>query len=158
MRGRLGEPVHREPETPVTKRRVRPSQLVLALPLLLWGCGTAPLSLASGIGQPRRVITAAEIERSGATNAWEALERTGTPLQIEDEAMPEAARSRLALARLPRVVVDGIQMLEIRLLRDIPANVISRIRILSSLHGGAAYDGADFADVILIETRSEPRR
>lgn len=142
----------------MTHRRVRPARLVLALPLLLWGCSTASLPLAAGFTQPRRVITAAEIERSGATNAWEALERSGTMLQFEDEGVPERARSRLALARLPRVVVDGIQMLEIRLLRDIPANVISRIRVLSSLHGGAAYDGADFADVIFIETRSEPRR
>src|SRR5690606_10285992 len=107
----------------------------LALPLLLWGCGATSLPLAVGTGQSRRVITAAEIQRSGATNAWEVLERNGTPLAIDEEAMPEPARSRLEFARLPRVVVDGIQMLEIRLLRDIPANVISRIRILSPWRG-----------------------
>lgn len=131
-----------------------PRRLALVLPLLLWGCGGASLPLAVGTGQSSRIITAAEIQRSGATNAWEVLERNGTALAIADEAMPEPARSRLEFARLPRVVVDGIQMLEIRLLRDIPANVISRIRILSPWRGAPVY-GDNFTDIIVIEIRRD---
>lgn len=132
--------------------------VVLLPPFLLMGCSVGVLPLGLGSGPPKQVITAAEIQDSGATNAWEVLERNGASLQLADERMPERERKRLELTDLPRVVVDGIQMLEVRLLRDIPAHLISRIRILSGFRGDPVYNTGSANDIIVIETRSAPRR
>lgn len=132
--------------------------LILAPSCFLVGCSISSFPLGVGSGPPKRVITAAEIQQSGATNAWEVLERSGTSLEIADERMPKRERSRLELMDLPRVVVDGIQMLEVRLLRDIPAHLISRIRILSGFRGDPVYNSGSANDIIVIETRSTPRR
>lgn len=108
---------------------------LLISPLLLGGCAT----LYGG-----RTITAAEIRQSGASDAWEILEQNGTEIRIPAQPRDRSAASYIAA--IPRVIVDGVQMIELRLLRDIPAGIISRIRIVPSRFG-------DGEDEILIETR-----
>jgi hypothetical protein len=121
---------------------------VLALVPLLSGCAGV---LSPAASPPARVITADEIERLGAHDAWEALERSGTALRSE-----EIGRSRSAshyITDIPRVIVDGVQMLEIRLLRDIPASLISRIWIESRPSRLWRSDDPEAGATIRIETR-----
>jgi hypothetical protein len=125
------------------------SVLVVALLVvpLLAGCAGS----FGKTGPPARVITAADIERLGAHDAWEALERSGAPLRAEP-----VGRSRSAtgyIADIPRVIVDGVQMLEIRLLRDIPASLISRIWIESAPIRFWQSNGGGSGETIRIETR-----
>jgi hypothetical protein len=126
-----------------------PSVLLVALLIapLLGGCAGS----FGQTGPPARVITADDIERLGAHDAWEALERSGAPLLAEP-----IGRSRPAthyITEIPRVIVDGVQMLEIRLLRDIPASLISRIWIESApIRFWQSNDGRS-GETIRIETR-----
>jgi hypothetical protein len=104
-----------------------------ALLVLATGCGSNWNPPALGPDRGARVITVGEIEHSGATNAWEVLERTGIYMPSAATSLVPEAQSRREHASAPRVMVDGVPMLELRLLRDIPANVISSVRIISSV-------------------------
>lgn len=133
--------------------------LVLPSSLVLAGC-SAPLQVSStSVPQPR-VITSSEIRLSGANDAWEVLERNGDLLH-EFAAQESEPQQRSGLLRsIPRVIVDGVQMLEVRLLRDIPAHLISSIRIFT---GGAGHqktlvEPAESGNVVLIRTRSPEHR
>lgn len=101
--------------------------------LILAGCGTSWNPPALGPDRGARVITAGEIRHLGATNAWEVLERTGVYIPSGASPLVPEAQSRREYAGAPKVMVDGVPMLELRLLRDIPANVISSVRIISSV-------------------------
>jgi len=106
---------------------------VVLLVLLLAACGTGWNPPAIGPDRGARVITAGEIRDLGATNAWEVLERTGIHMPAATSPLVPEAQSRREYASAPKVMVDGVPMLELRLLRDIPASVISSVRIVSSV-------------------------
>lgn len=103
--------------------------------ILFFVAGCSPNWNPPAIGPDRaaRVVTAGDIQGSGATNAWEVLERTGIYMPSGASPLIPEAQSRREHASAPKVMVDGVPMLELRLLRDIPANVISSVRILSSV-------------------------
>jgi len=109
--------------------------------LLVAGCGSNWNPPALGADQSSRTISIGEMRQSGATNAWEVLERTGIHMPTSVSSLIPASQSRRENASAPRVLVDGVPMLEVRLLRDIPVNVISSMRIIS--------------DVIVIRTHQE---
>ena len=134
--------------------RIGCRRLAALLPLALAACSVSLAPPGTPAGAANKVITAAEIQALGATNALEALEQSGTHLEIDEVGLPRRARTSLDLAQLPKVIVDGVQMLEVRLLRDIPASVISSIRILSGIKGTSSYATAGENSVIVIKTRS----
>jgi hypothetical protein len=80
-----------------------------------------------------RINSIGDIQHSGATNAWEVLERTGVYMPSAASPLAPEAQARCEHASAPRVAVDGVPMLELRLLRDIPVNVISSMRIVSNV-------------------------
>jgi hypothetical protein len=104
-----------------------------ALVLVIAGCGSNWNPPAIGPDRGARVISVGEIQTSGATNAWEVLERTGFYMPSSASSLVPEAQSRREHASAPRVMVDGVPMLELRLLRDIPANVIASVRVVSSV-------------------------
>jgi hypothetical protein len=104
-----------------------------ALLLLVSACGSNWNPPAIGPDRGARVISVGEIQHSGATNAWEVLERTGFYMPSGASPLVPEAQSRREHASAPRVMVDGVPMLELRLLRDIPVNVISSVRVISSV-------------------------
>ncbi|MBA2669698.1 MAG: hypothetical protein H0U67_04945 [Gemmatimonadetes bacterium] len=100
---------------------------------LVAGCGANWNPPAIGNDPGARIISIGDIQHSGATNAWEVLERTGVYMPSAASPLVPEAQSRREHASAPRVVVDGVPMLELRLLRDIPVNVISSMRIVSNV-------------------------
>jgi hypothetical protein len=122
-------------------------QLVVLLPLvLLLGCSAT-------WGRESRTITAEQIQHFGAADAWEVIERSGTPLDAPDAGPPRRADDGFSLRDVPRVIVDGVQMLDLRLLRSIPTHIISSIRILSGIGDAAPSNGGHDSGIILIRTR-----
>jgi hypothetical protein len=101
--------------------------------LLAAGCGSNWNPPALGADQSARVISIGEMRQSGATNAWEVLERTGIHMPSAVSPLIPESQSRRENGTAPRVLVDGVPMLEVRLLRDIPVNVISSMRIISNV-------------------------
>jgi hypothetical protein len=115
----------------LVKRAGRACSAVLVF--LIAACGTNWNPPAVGRDPGARIISIGDIQHSGATNAWEVLERTGIYMPSAASPLVPEAQSRREHASAPRVVVDGVPMLELRLLRDIPVNVISSMRIVSNV-------------------------
>lgn len=134
--------------------------LLVAAPL----AACAPLRSLPGAGAPDgKLITRAQIERSGATNAWEVLEWSGAHLRLEveeDEQVRIRSRgqSSLYLDDSPIIVVDGARTRDVRVLWSIPARVIASMRVLTGAvatryHGTGAGGGA-----VEVRTRTGPDR
>lgn len=139
------------------------SRLRLCIPLVaamsLGACAARSLDDASETDSPRgRMITAAEIQKTGASTAWEALKFTvrshyfreyrGQPVRVSSNR----GQGSLTLIEEPQVYIDGARVGEITVLRYIPAHIIDNIRILGSADGTTYYGTNAAAGVILIET------
>lgn len=126
--------------------------------LSLEGC--AGMTVGSGIGSvgEGKIITAEQIRRSGAINGWEALKRNGTHLSMHENIRGEPSRlsyrgqNSIVLSSTPVLYVDGAQMAEFTYLRDVPAKIIRRIRILSGVSGTKYFGTGGGNGVILVET------
>jgi outer membrane cobalamin receptor len=111
-------------------------------------------------GPATRVIEAAQIRRSGAHSAWEALylnipnisfRKTGRGAQ-----MSRHGRSSLVLGDAPIVVLDNVRLSTgLSVLRDIPAEELFRIEVFSGIDA-TTYYGTNAGDgVILLTTKQE---
>lgn len=132
--------------------------------LMLAASGCAGISAGKGIGRAApegKTISAEQIRRSGARTGWEALKRTGTHLSMREDARGEPSRlnyrghNSIQLSSTPLLYVDGAQMASFTYLRDIPARVISRIRIYSGVSGTKYFGTGGGNGVILVETAAE---
>jgi hypothetical protein len=100
-----------------------------------------------------RHISAAEIQASGARDAWEVLRRlgrfqlresaSGEPLRIR----PSRGRSTLLLHDDPVVLLDGVRLVDIKVLRNVRASTIASVDFYNSsqatlLVGTGATGGA----------------
>lgn len=133
---------------------------VLALSAVVAACGAA----RSPVDDEKRsessiLVTAEQIAASGATTAWEALRRTvtsytfresgnGTPLHISHRG-----RSSMNLSDRPIVLLDGVQLTEIRILEQIPATDLYSIEVLSGISATTYYGTNANNGVISIRTR-----
>jgi outer membrane cobalamin receptor len=109
------------------------------------------------------VITAAAIERSGATDAWEVLKRLSTMTRATEsyDGQPERLHPRrghgsLYLRDDPVVYIDGVPLSDIRALRQIGAADIDNIEEMGSVEATAYFGTNSNAGVILIHSRSRP--
>jgi outer membrane cobalamin receptor len=127
--------------------------------LAAWGCapnqGKGAANPAAEHGQ---VITRADISRFRVTNAWEAVRRGATHLVMREGSRggPDRITHRGATSfRLsPDVlfVVDGTVLADHNALRDIRAETISYIRILSGTEGTRDYGTGGGNGVVVIAT------
>jgi len=105
-----------------------------------------------------RVFTEAQIQRSGATNAWDALRRLGTNLSLSETPVgrPRTATRRgagsIALSSAPTVLLDGVRS-DFAALQKVPADRILEIRILNGVDGTARYGTGAGNGVIVVTTR-----
>lgn len=136
-------------------------RLLCAIPLCLCACGGMRVPPA---GQPTRgtggrIVTRAEIERSGARSAWDALRvtlpglslresRIGTPLGIGRHG-----RASIYLSSEPLVIVDFVRVTDIRLLRDIGADDVMSIELLNGIDATTYHGTNAGSGVILVRTR-----
>jgi outer membrane cobalamin receptor len=111
-----------------------------------------------------RLITADQIRKTSATNAWEVLKNSASPLTLaERNGEPASVRSRrgrsslvLSQADVPILIVDGTRMNDFAMLRQIPAGSIESIRILNGIEG-TTYQGTNAGGgVIIIATWARP--
>lgn len=135
--------------------------------LLTAACGSSTSTrteTAAPAPQGGRVIDAERIAESKATNAWELLRDLAiinmaeTPGRGIYRIQSRRGRSSLALGSsdVPLVVVDGVRVIEFGTLRQIPANVIQRIRVLSAIEGTTVMGTNATGGVVLIETTPRP--
>jgi hypothetical protein len=120
---------------------------------------------APGISNPRgqdrdqgQYITAEEIQRTGATTAWEAVRNLAKHMHFREDRFGQPVRATrrgketVLLREDPLVVVDGV-VSEFRVLRQFPARDISGMRILTGSQGTARYGMQAANGAIVIETR-----
>lgn len=125
------------------------------------GCATAPSAKPGDV--PGRIITEEMIDGYSVSNAWEVLRKSGRYLTSRDDGPGSgtAIRSKrgrtsllLTASDIPRVVVDGAILTDLRLLRDIPASSIAWIQLLDGMQG-TLYRGTNSgAGVIIIVSKT----
>ncbi len=128
--------------------------------LLIAACGTyraiQPLNQPDG----SQLVTAEQIKRSGATNAWETLKRTVTGLNFREDRHGNPSRighrgaSSILLRDHPSVFVDGIRLTDFTHLHLVPAADIARIRFMSGINATTRYGTNSGDGAILIYTKT----
>ena len=139
--------------------------------LLVTGCSTRSSPFREGPRRPvgteveegeesrGEVFTAEDIAKTGATTAWEAMARLVKYAIFTETSRGEPDRIRrrgassINLHEDMLVLVDGIRVMDVRSLGDLPAGVIRRIQVLSGLDGTTRYGTGAGDGVILISTR-----
>jgi len=108
--------------------------------------------------QRGRVIHADEIQKSGARDAWEVLQRSGTNFSLsqtptgEPTGIRSRGRSSVYLTSLPIVIVDGARLVDFRSLRQVPAAIIERMHILNGVEGTRYFGTGGGNGVIVVHT------
>lgn len=132
----------------------------LMIPAGTGACGAARSQSDDEKGpQASTLINAERIAASGATTAWEALRRTvtsytfresgsGTPLRIDHRG-----RSSMNLSDRPIVLLDGVQLTDIRVLEQIPAADLDTIEVFTGISATTYYGTNANNGVISIRTR-----
>jgi outer membrane receptor for ferrienterochelin and colicin len=106
-----------------------------------------------------RIVTAEEIQATGASTIWEAIRSTvhfamfsenwnGEPDRIRTRGM-----SSFSLNEDMKIYIDGVKVIDIRDLDLLPADHIEYMRILSGLDGTTRYGTGSGDGVILIYTK-----
>lgn len=110
-------------------------------------------------GSGGNVITPVEIARSGANDAFQAIERGGTYLLIADVGGGRPVRisrrgaSSLSMGNAVLLVVDGTPVSHTQeVLRSIPASSIRYIRILSGREAALEWGSEAANGVIVVAT------
>lgn len=120
-------------------------------------------------GSGTRFVTAAEIQKSGARSAWDALRatlpglslretRVGTPIGIG-----RRGRSSIYLSSAPIVLVDFVRVSDVGVLRDIDAKDVLSIELVNGIDATTYFGTNAGSGAILVRTkgaalekRSEP--
>ena len=132
--------------------------------LVLIGVSVAAIACASAqtASEPSRrhdasLITHEDIKRTGAKDAWDALHRAGSFLNLVERRGQIAAtyrgRTSLLMSAEVLVVIDDVMMLDLSSLRDVQAERIAWIRIMSGAEGTSLYGTAAGNGVIVVRTK-----
>ena len=134
--------------------------------LVILGASACARQHPAGMSKLRaepNLITHDDIVRSGALNAFDAVRRAHTFLSISEDRGQYAlaqgvrvtSRGRTSLVLNPQIllVVDNVPRLDVASLRDIPADNVAWIRVLTSMEATPIYgtDGGNGA--IVVRTR-----
>jgi len=142
----------------------RAQVVILTLAAVLGACRTGRHAGPKQVKPTGELITASSIAHTDARNAWEVLQRDG---HFSMDETPDGDPARLASRRgrssiliansdVPLVYVDGVQLVDLRMLREITAESIESIRILSGIEGTTYYGTNAGAGVIVIRTKAGP--
>lgn len=105
------------------------------------------------------VITAEQIEKSGARTAWQALKQHAPMLQTTEDrnghptSLGRRGRASFYLHEAPVVLVDGVRITDFQSLEDIAAQTILAIYIYDGIEGTTQYGTNSVSGVILIKTK-----
>lgn len=141
--------------------KVRPAALHSFLLPLILGCGASVRH--SGSSSPPRgafLITAEQIERSGARTAWQVIRQSAPMLLAEEDEngrpvkLTRRGRSSFKLNDAPAVMIDDVRMPDFRNLDTVDAASINAIYILDGIEGTTYYGTNSVSGVILIKTKT----
>ena len=148
------------------RSRIAASSLALSA-LAISGCAyfrstTPPLERPNA-----QFITAEEIAKSGASNAWELLRIRARGYEFAEDryGRPRFIRTRrgrssisVAGADAPMIVVDGARLIDLPVLRDISVGAIESVELLNGIAGTATQGTNASAGVIYIHTWEASQR
>ena len=125
--------------------------------LVLSGCA-ANLRPPPAPRHSARVITREDIERSGAVDAYEALKRAGTFLNIREQKSGDiraSERGNASILLSPQIllVVDEVRMLNLNSLKDIRADAVESMAMLSGSEATPLYGTGASNGVLVVRTR-----
>jgi len=131
--------------------------------ILASGCASVRPGTTKAGDHAGRIITEEKIASYGVANAWEVLRKSGAYRIVRDDDASNAPniRSRrgktsfvLTNSDIPRVILDGARITDLRALRDIPSESIAWIQLLGGIEG-TLYEGTNSgAGVILIVSKA----
>jgi hypothetical protein len=136
---------------------LRPTAL---LALVLAACSTARAGSEADTPPPGgQFITREQIQRSGATTAWDALKYNVRTHRFSEDAHGNPVRivanrgqGSMVLREDPIIFLDGARMSEITVLRMIPANNLFSIHVFTGPDATTYFGTSAVAGVILLET------
>lgn len=127
---------------------------------LLLGCGPAVhKETPTGLPPGTFLITAEQIEKSGARTAWQVLKQSAPMLQTSDDRngrpskLGRRGRTSFVLDESPTITVDGVRIPDFRSLDDIDAQSILTIYIYDGIEGTTYYGTNSGSGVIVIKTK-----
>lgn len=137
--------------------------LLLSLTVAVAGCGPAANHAADTAAAPGTfLITAEQIEKSGARTAWQVL-RQQAPMFLTQEdrngqpaSLRRRGRSSLYLDDAPMVLLDGVRVPDFRSLDNIEAQSIATIYIYDGVEGTTHFGTNAGTGVIYIKTKDGP--
>ncbi len=105
------------------------------------------------------LITAEQIEKTGARTAWQVLKQSAPMLQTSDDRNGRPAqlgrrgRTSFLLDDAPTILLDGVRIPDFRALDDIDAQSILSIYIYDGIEGTTYYGTNSGSGVIVIRTK-----
>jgi outer membrane cobalamin receptor len=134
--------------------------LTTSLVVVLLACGPAVQRTPTSDLPPGTIlITAEQIEKSGARSAWQVLKQHAPMLQTTEDrngrpsSLGRRGRASLLLDDSPAIVVDGVRITDFRALDDIAAQSILAIYIYDGIEGTTYYGTNSVSGVIVIKTK-----
>ena len=127
----------------------------------LGGCASASRAPRDPAAHSADTFTAEQIASSGFTNAWDFLRARARRYDFYEDryGRPRGIKTRrgrstinMAGSDVPMIVIDGARVSDFTALRDLPADAISSIELLSGITGTAAQGTNAAAGVIYIHT------
>ena len=132
----------------------------VSLVVMLLGCGPSVHSGGSTAGPTGTyVITAEQIQKSGARTAWEALKQNAPMLTLRDDrngrpaSMGRRGRSSFLLDEAPMIMLDGVRVPDFHALDTIEAQSIFTIVIYNGVEGTTYYGTDAVSGVVVIKTK-----
>lgn len=142
----------------MNNRPIHAAVLTLLAATLVASCGSTTRSAErqtySGEGQR---FSAEQVQRSGATNAWQAVQALASHIQFREDRVGRPSRvtrrgqESLLLSENPIVVIDGA-VSEFRLLEQLPVRDVHEIRILTGTQATTRFGMRAAGGAILVVT------
>ena len=136
---------------------------VLSIAASLGGCATQQHAVTERGWHDPNLITREDIERTGATNAFDALRRSHTYLSVSEvrgsatitHDFQATSRGRSSFLLSPQVllVVDDVMRLDVASLREIPADNVAWIRVMTAMQATPIYGTEGGNGAIVVKTR-----
>lgn len=133
--------------------------IALALVIAQVGAACGPTKIHDGDAPRRdaRLITHEAIMKTGATDAFQALRRVGSYLNLSDRKGQVRAtdRGRTSFLLSPQItlVIDGVMMADLNTLKSIPAENVDWMRVMTSIEATPVYGTQGSNGVLLVATR-----
>src|SRR5689334_19323874 len=134
-----------------------PASLLLAV----LGCGHATGHAAANPPPPGTfLITAEQIEKSGAHTAWQVLKQNAPMLTLREDrngqpaSMGRRGRSSFLLDEAPMIMLDGVRVPDFHALQTMDAQSIFSILSYGGVEGTTYYGTGAVSGVIVITSKA----